>query len=89
MTETLTSFKQISDLHVFHRLPVTKSRKRSEIPGSMEAFMTSIFESDEPPMAFDLSYIRTIAPFSLEELQVSLKQMSRGRCKDKTGIRWK
>ena len=48
--------------------------------------MTSIFESDEPPMVFDLSYIRRIAPFSLEELQVALKPMSRGRCKDKAGI---
>ena len=52
----------------------------------MEAFSISIFESDEPPMAFDLNCIRNIAPFSLEELKAALKQMSRGRCKDKAGI---
>ena len=86
VVETLTSFKHISDSYVFHRLPVTKSRVWIEIPKTMGEFRESMFQSNAREVPFTLECIRNIPSICLEELQTALKQMSRGRCKDKAGI---
>ena len=65
---------------------MVKSRVRNEVLDSMADLMENIFHSGMCPIIFDPVCLQGIHPFVLKELEIALKQMARGRCKDKAGI---
>ena len=82
----LKEFRNLSELHSVHRLPIKKTVQESKPPDRMGDFMGSLFQSDRQPVSFDPKVIGSITPILLRELQVALKQMSKGKCCDKASI---
>lgn len=48
--------------------------------------MGDIFHSDAPPIEYDLARLRDVQRFQIGELKIALKQMKKGRCRDKSGV---
>ena len=87
ISETLKSFRGLSDLHCFHHLPVTRRAGcSSAMPNNMADFMTNIFSSSNPHFEFDPQKVQAIEDINMEELNAALRKMSRGKCRDKAGV---
>ena len=85
-SQKLETFREPSDLHVFHGLPVVKTMRNHTAPATMPDFMGDLFASERDKLHYDKHQIQTITPIALNELTQALDDMKKGKCRDKAGV---
>ena len=81
----LEAFKNLSELHSVHRLPVVKARTQTKPPETMGEFMAETFRSSNGSPNYSNTMIAQLPLVTLPELNQALRRMSRGRCSDRSG----
>jgi len=82
----LEQFRNISGLEAAHRWPVQRTSTSNDLPDGMADFMGDLFASDVGCPSFDDVQTCDISCITVQEVQIALKQMARGKSKDKSGI---
>lgn len=82
----LELFRNIYDLHIVHRIPLVKARPMEKPPPSMNGFLADMFSSGRQPETFDTASLQRLQLITPWELKLALRQMARGKCRDKAGI---
>ena len=75
----LQQFSGLSDLHAVHRLPVTQTKSKKNVPVEMNALMEKLFFSEVAPPEHSTIHVQGIPLISWDEFQYALGRLSRGK----------
>ena len=79
------SFRNLSDLHVVHWIPVAKARSVAKPPLALASFLEKQFQSTHYTVQVGPYTSQDVPSIQFWELEKALKQMARGNCRDRAG----
>ena len=87
LTEQLSKFKELDQLHRINAEPVKKHTSQRPAPREFADVLQDVYSSSEQPHDLgDASLLAQIPEFDEIELRRALRQLSGGKCADKHGV---